>query len=125
MTAKGEKYPLDEPVLTQDARSTNSDIHKDTKDPLDEDAVEARKEQILREHELKLAEEKPTLAGWFSGRGRRKIRKNPEEIATQPSVYDDPELAQYFQPHPRYENLHRFDPSVRWTWAEEKVGIIF
>ncbi|KAL2871157.1 putative MFS transporter [Aspergillus lucknowensis] len=58
----------------------------------------------------------PALASLFS----RRKKKDPEEIATQPSVYDDPKLAPYFQPHPKYENLHRFDPEFKWTWAEEK-----
>lgn len=42
-------------------------------------------------------------------------------IATHPSVYDDPDTAQFYQPRADYENLHRFDPTARWTWAEEKV----
>ena len=54
---------------------------------------------------------------------RRRKGKAPkvdlDAIATQPSVYDDPEQAQYYEIHEKYENLHRLDPAARWTWREE------
>ena len=42
-----------------------------------------------------------------------------DDMATQPSVFDDERLAALHQPNPKYENLHRFDPDERWTWREE------
>lgn len=53
---------------------------------------------------------------------RKKDHKQLDEIATQPSVYDDPSIAQFFTPTARYENLHRFNPEARWTWREELVS---
>ncbi|KAK9453086.1 major facilitator superfamily domain-containing protein [Dipodascopsis uninucleata] len=52
---------------------------------------------------------------WNKGPSDRDL----DSIATQPSVFDDPDKAQLYQPHPKYENLHRFDPKERWTWREE------
>lgn len=54
----------------------------------------------------------------------RRKRLQPTDlsaIATRRSVYDDPVLAKHYWPTKRYENLHRFDPNARWTFAEEKV----
>lgn len=48
-----------------------------------------------------------------------KTRLDPEAVATQRSVFENPELASYYQPHQDYENIHRFDTKFRWTWGEE------
>lgn len=47
-----------------------------------------------------------------------------DQIATQPSVFDDPVTLEVYRPPSQYENAHKFDPNARWTWREELVSDI-
>ncbi|KAG8698515.1 hypothetical protein FRC09_007198 [Ceratobasidium sp. 395] len=52
---------------------------------------------------------------------RNIFNPDPDSIATQPSVFDDPKTLEIYRPPAIYENAHRFDPDARWTWREEKT----
>lgn len=69
-------------------------------------------------------EEEQSTASWPKALfGKRTNRQgDPDAIATRRSVFDDPHLAPYYWPKREYENIHRFDPSARWTYREEKVS---
>ncbi|KAL4779969.1 putative MFS transporter [Aspergillus varians] len=72
---------------------------------------------------LNLAEAEPPAehGSFFSALFRRKKPVDLDAVATTRSVYDDPMLARFYLPHPKYENLHRFDPDFRWTHREENA----
>lgn len=69
-------------------------------------------------------DEKPRFADVLLRRKTLRTR-DPNCIATRRSVYDDPELAKHHWPSEKYENLHRFDPGARWTFAEEAVSTLY
>ncbi|KAL0935745.1 major facilitator superfamily transporter [Colletotrichum truncatum] len=86
--------------------------------PLDYETTQEVRQRVFEEQAETRASERlnSNLASLWR---RQKNSHKPDDIATQPSVFDDPDLAIYFQPSEKYENRHRFDPNFRWTWAEE------
>jgi hypothetical protein len=43
------------------------------------------------------------------------------QTATKESVFDGP-LATYYTPDKKWENYEAFDPSMRWTYREERTA---
>lgn len=70
-----------------------------------------------------LAEDRREDKRGFWDRLFRPLKHDPDAIATQPSVFDDPKSVEIYRPPPSYENAHRFDPKARWTWKEDRVSV--
>ncbi|KAK3352882.1 major facilitator superfamily domain-containing protein [Lasiosphaeria hispida] len=99
-------------VLTRSGNAAAEKRERDADGKLDPDASTTSVNSIPP---LGVAVEEKRF--WFQRGG--KTSYDPDAIATLPSVYDDPETAEKYQPRSDWENLSRFDPLARWTWGEE------
>ncbi|KAI0135881.1 MFS general substrate transporter [Daldinia grandis] len=85
------------------------------KSVLADDAELGPSEERVAEVVPPLGTPKLTKKFWF----QKAKQCSLDDIATQPSVYDNPDVALQYKPREDWENLHRFDTRARWTWREE------
>ncbi|KAF5024515.1 hypothetical protein F66182_3455 [Fusarium sp. NRRL 66182] len=101
--------PLDKAEqIHHGSSSTDSDVDKSLPSVRVADA----------ESELPLAPPDEPRSWW-----QPRQKQDGDAIATRRSVFDDANIADNYQPRPDWENIHRFNPSERWTFNEEKKVI--
>lgn len=101
---------------------TFQDSEKDDKISVDVEQ-NSKSESIYDKQPSLLADPSDANQPRFFWKWRKRRTFNLDAVTTQPSVFDDPLSADIYRPPPAYENIHRFDPSARWTWREEQVSL--
>lgn len=106
---------------TKGRGSSSNDGDLDQKVDLDDKNIH----EVFTTYPDSLVEPEDTSAppGFWESLTTRKRPRDLDAVATVRSVFDDPALAEFYQPRPDYENLHRFDPSERWTYREEQAVV--
>ncbi|OAA55218.1 major facilitator superfamily transporter [Niveomyces insectorum RCEF 264] len=99
-----------QPLLSADA-----EVHNDDDDGnYDDDGRHDTRQAPKAVPELGLPVNQKRRFWW-----QKSAAPDPDAIATQPSVFDDPDTAEKYYPPAEWENVHRFDPLFRWTWGDE------